>query len=148
MSRWDDDDPLFEDLADAMSGIAREAKSVARKGEAAFTWRSVDADILLASLTFDSSVDAMAERRSEPSDSRVLVFHSLLLALELEVTPDQILGQLDPPAVAEIFLETADATTRFEVDDLGFFVAPRPSGPVRLRCETASARLVTDWVRL
>jgi hypothetical protein len=148
MSRWDDDDPLFEDLADAMSGIAQVAESVARKGEAAFTWRSVDADLLLASLTFDSSLDAVAERRSDTRGTRVLVFHSSPLVLELEVTSDQIMGQLDPPAAADIVLESADATTRFEADDLGFFVAPRPRGPVRLRCETASARLVTDWVHL
>jgi hypothetical protein len=47
-------------------------------------------------------------------------------------------------------VEAADGVTfHVEADDAGFFDLPgMPRGPVRLRCDTPTGRLVTDWVRL
>jgi hypothetical protein len=70
--------------------------------------------------------------------------------MELEVLPDQIVGQLVPPATAEIVIESeSGARVKVSSDERGFFIiAPLPASPVRLRCDTATGRLVTDWVTL
>ena len=59
-------------------------------------------------------------------------------------------GQILPPSAAEIRIETADGTTYdIVVDESGFFELPTlPAGAMRLRCDTATGRVVTDWVQL
>lgn len=147
--RWDDDDQLWEDLKEATADLGPMAGSVARKGAAVFSWRSVDEDLLLASLIFDSLLDGAGMRRSPSYGERVLVFQASAFSIELEVASDRVLGQVDPPAVGEVILETTDGLTQtITSDDLGFFMAARPEGLVRLRCATPSGQLVTDWVRL
>jgi hypothetical protein len=147
--RWDDDQHLLDDLSDALRDAAL-AGIFAEYGKGAYAWRTVDQDLLLASLSFDSSLDRVQERRSDRDDERVLVFTAPPLSLELEVMPDCIVGQIIPPGPGEIQVEAADGITfSVEADDAGFFDLPgMPRGPVRLRCDTPTGRLVTDWVRL
>ncbi len=111
-------------------------------------WHLVDKD--LASLSFDSSVEPVRAQRAEPGQARVLIFTTTPLSLELEVMADHVVGQIVPPGPGQIVVETPDgATFQVEADDIGFFdFAGVPRGQVRLRCETATGRLVTDWVRL
>lgn len=147
--RWDDDQDILDDLSDALRNAAL-AGTIAEYGKGAYAWRTVDQDLLLASLSFDSSLERVQERRSDPDDARVLVFTAPPLSMELEVMTDRVAGQILPPGPGEIWVETADGvTSHVEVDDLGFFDLPAmPSGPVRLRCDTPTGRLVTDWVHL
>jgi hypothetical protein len=97
-----------------------------------------------------SRLERGPERRSDPGDARVLVFTASSLSLELEVMPGRVVGQIVPPGPGEIWVEAADGVTfHVEADDIGFFDLPGlPRGPVRLRCDTPTGRLVTDWVRL
>jgi hypothetical protein len=147
---WDDDQEILDELSEALRGTAPLADKLAVYGKGAYAWRTVDQDLLLASLTFDSSLEHAQERRSEPGESRVLTFTAAPLSLELEVVPDHVVGQIVPPGPGEIQVETADGVTfHVEADDIGFFDLPNmPRGPVRLRCDTPAARLVTDWIRL
>lgn len=147
--RWDDDQNLLEDLAEALRKAAL-AGPLAGYGKGAYAWSTVDQDLLLASLSFDSSLERVGERRSGAGDGRVLVFTAAPLSLELEVLPDHVTGQIVPPGAGEIRVETSDgATFHVEADDTGFFYIPRKlAGPVRLRCDTPAGRLVTDWVHL
>jgi hypothetical protein len=147
--RWDDDQHMLDDLSDALREAAL-AGTLAEYGRGAYAWRTVDQDLLLASLDFDSSLERVQERRSDPDDARVLVFTAPPLSLELEVMPDRMVGQIIPPGPGEIRVEAADGVTfHVEADDAGFFHLPgMPRGPVRLRCDTPTGRLVTDWVRL
>lgn len=147
---WDDDQRLFDDLAEAVRATAPLADAIAEYGKGAYAWRTVDRDLLRASLSFDSSLERAPERRAGPGDPRVLTFTAAPLSLELEVTPDQVVGQVVPPSAAEIRVETTDGVT-FDVaaDDIGFFVLPNvPHGTIRLHCDTPVARLVTDWICL
>jgi hypothetical protein len=148
--QWDDDQDLLDDLADAVREAASLACPLAEQGKGVYAWRTVDQDLLLASLSFDSSLEHAQQRRSEPDDGRVLVFTAAPLSLELEVMTDRVVGQIIPPGPGEIRVETtAGATFLIEADDAGFFELPdKPRGPVRLRCDTPLGRLVTDWVRL
>ncbi|MEU4292634.1 hypothetical protein AB0E63_30800 [Kribbella sp. NPDC026596] len=148
--RWDDDDCLLEDLAEALRETAPLARTVAEHAEGALSWRTIDEELLRAILTFDSSLEPVAETRAEPGENRLLVFTSAPLSMELEVTLVEVVGQILPPSAGEILIETADgAEYRVTADETGFFVLPTlPAGSVRLRCDTATGRVVTDWVRL
>lgn len=148
--RWDDDEHLLEDLADALRGVAPIARRLAEHAAQAYSWRTVDDDLLLAALSFDSSLGRQPQTRSEPLDARVLIFNAAPLSVELEVSAGQIAGQLIPPCTGEIVVETVDGGRRqIATDESGFFlVSPLPKGQVRFRCETPEARLVTDWVTL
>jgi hypothetical protein len=147
--RWDDDQNLLDDLSDALRE-APLASTIAEYGKGAFAWATVDQDLLLASLSFDSSLEPVRERRSDGGDGRVLVFTAAPLSLEIEVMPDHVSGQILPPGPGEVRVEASDGITfHVEADDAGFFYLPRRLlGPVRLRCDTPAGRLATDWVRL
>jgi hypothetical protein len=103
----------------------------------------------LASLSFDSSLEPVRGLRGDPG-GRILIFTTAPMSLELEVMADRMVGQIVPPGPGEIVVETADGTSfRVEADDIGFFdVASAPHGRVRLRCDTPTGRLVTDWICL
>jgi hypothetical protein len=147
---WDDDQRLLADLSEAVRDTAPLADVIADYGKGAYAWRTVDRDLLRASLSFDSSLERATERGSGPDDPRVLTFTAAPLSVELEVLPDQVVGQLIPPGAGEIRVETADGVTfHVQADDVGVFVLPSvPRGTIRLRCDTAVARLVTDWIHL
>lgn len=88
--------------------------------------------------------------RADSDDARVLIFTSSSLSLELEVLAGHVVGQIVPPGPGEILVETSDgATFQVEADDIGFFeLSGGPRGSVRLRCDTPTGRLITDWVCL
>jgi hypothetical protein len=104
----------------------------------------------LACVSFDSSLEPIQGMRAEPGRARVLIFTAAALSLELEVMADRVVGQIVPPEPGEIIAATPDgACFRIEADDIGFFdFDALPRGPVRLRCETSTGRLVTDWICL
>jgi len=146
--RWDDDQHLLDDLSNALRQAGYVGALMA-SGSRAYAWRTIDEDLLLAPLSFDSSLE-QAQRRSGPDDERVLVFTASPLSLELEVRPGHIAGQIIPPGAGEIRVEVADGVTfHIEADDTGSFTVPGTlRGLIRLRRDTPTARLVTDWVRL
>ena len=150
LPRWDDDERLFEDLAEAVRATAPLARQIAEHAEGALSWRTIDDDLLQASLTFDSSLEPAAATRAELGETRVLVFTSTPLSIELEVVRAEVVGQILPPGAGEIFVETSEGTEyHVSVDQSGFFTLPTlPAGEIRLRCDTATGRIVTDWVQL
>jgi len=103
-----------------------------------------------APLTFDSWMEQVRVMRAEPGHARVLIFTATVLSLELELMADRVVGQIVPPGPGEVVVEAPDGGSfRIEADDMGFFdFEGMPRGQVRLRCETAAGRLVTDWVGL
>lgn len=155
MRDWDDDQQLLADLGEAVHAVQGLADQVAARGrEALTTWTSVDDELLLACVSFDSLYESTGVVRSESGNGsgagRLLVFSAEPLSVELEVGPGGIVGQVVPPAPAQVRLEAADGTVQeVDADDLGFFTLEAiPGGPVRLRCDTATSKLVTRWVEL
>lgn len=104
----------------------------------------------LACVSFDSSLEPVRIMRGDRGEARVLIFTTTPLSLELEVMADQVAGQIVPPGPGEILVETPDGgSIRIEADDIGFFsFVGLPRGRIRLRCDTPTGRLVTDWVCL
>ena len=141
------DQDLLAELSAAVRAAAL-AGTVAEHGRGAYAWHSIDQD--LAWLSFDSSAEPVRALRAQPGQARVLIFTATPLSLELELMADHVVGQIVPPGPGRVVVETADGTTvQAEADDLGFFdFTGMPRGSVRLRCETPTGRLVTDWVCL
>jgi hypothetical protein len=142
-----DDLHLLNDLSDAVRAAAL-AGTVAEHGRDAYAWRTIDQDLAL--LSFDSSVEPVRAWRAGSGQARVLIFTSTPLSLELELMADYVVGQIVPPGPGQILVETPEGiAVQVEADDIGFFdFAGMPRGRVRLRCETPTGRLVTDWVCL
>ena len=116
--------------------------------QAAYSWRTVDAE--LAALTQDSLTDEAVLVRGGPAVPRALVFEGSDVSVELEHTEDGLVGQLVPPSDGEVTLLGPDGELgHATVDELGCFsFDPAPHGLVRLRCQTATVRMITEWIRL
>jgi hypothetical protein len=110
----------------------------------------------LAALTYDSALEVMAEQlvatRSEAATLRSLTYASQSLTIELEVTRDALLGQVQPAQAARAEVVTRDgAVIPVEVDEVGWFtVRPVPGSPFRMACTTrdGSIRVMTPWIEL
>ena len=121
--------------------------SVTEAGKAAFTWRTIDAE--LAELVFDSSRDQLAGVRSETLAERQLTFQSPNVEIEIMLVGDtrHLVGQLVPAQEAEVTLITGEASSPTQTDKLGRFdfsqVMP---GRIRLQVHTAEGQsITTQW---
>lgn len=142
------DEALMRELHDAVrarEAVPDRARDAAR---AAFAWRSIDAELL--ALTHDALAEAEALVRAsgdEPAP-RILSFEAAGISLEVEISAEQLVGQLLPGAPGRITLESPQApSVTVDLDDTGFFEFRKPPlGPVRLRLDASGRRLTTSWV--
>lgn len=132
------DEPAWEPAPAALVAAAK----------AAYTWRTIDAE--LASLTYDSLLDLAASgvRRSGESDA-VLVFEGVDAQLVVMLATRSVRGQLVPPAAATVTVLGPDGELgRWDVDGSGRFDVPIAAGhPVRLRLDLADTSILTSWFR-
>jgi hypothetical protein len=147
--RWpDDDDALLAELGQALAPPDAEEARLRADAVAAFTWRTVDQELELLSLSHDSSVAGAAFRGSpDTAAPRILVFESDRLTLELQVDDEVLMGQIAPPRSALIVVESPQrVVAQANADDAGFFRLPRPPvGTMRLR---VGDELITQWLPL
>ncbi|MGH4015199.1 MAG: hypothetical protein ACRDSL_15010 [Pseudonocardiaceae bacterium] len=147
----DNDDQLLMELGEALRSAGPITDDDLSRARAVYSWRTVDDELALASLVYDSRVDERPLVRGESATgARTLVFEGEAVSVEVDATPDALRGRVVPPGRADVSLLTlggpAGETT---ADDMGSFVlTAAPPGPVRLLCKTATTNLVTDWVRL
>ena len=119
-----------------------------RAAQAAFTWRTVDADLEILSLESELAVsDAARVRGTGPGAPRMFAFHGDRLSVEIEIDDDGIVGQLTPPGPARVTLVTPDGPlAAADADEVGGFTLPAPPpGPMRLDCQRGSDRFLTEW---
>lgn len=146
---WDSDERLAADLAAAMRAEKDVPARFVAAGKAAFAWRTIDAE--LSALTYDSAQEdpVLAGTRAEQAAVRTLTFVASDVSIDLELTPEALLGQLVPAQPGELTVTLRDGSTRTaEVDDLGWFaVRPRPKGTFRLRFRSPGHRdVLTAWI--
>lgn len=159
-ARWDDDDRLLADLRAALAAPLELPAGWQAAADAAWSWRTVEDDLRLATLSFDSRLQPVGGVRGD-AESRTLVFDWPGLSLEVEVLPGQLVGQLVPLAAdgldtpapvvrGAVQLLTADGQyAAVETDDTGSFLVMRPEhGPVRLLCRAGDVQGRTDWLTL
>jgi len=147
--RWSDDELLRELRAALQESPVDE--SVIRAAEAAFTWRTVDAELELLALATDSALtDGAMVRGGGPGGPRTLAFHGERLSVEIEIDENGIVGQLTPPRPGQVTLVTASGPqATAQADEVGCFAFPPPtSGPLRLDCRLGTDRFITEWVTL
>lgn len=147
----DDDDALLRELGAALRSAGPSTDDDLARAKATFTWRTVDNELALAALVYDSSVqDRPLVRSGVGPNGRTLIFEGATILVEVDATGEVLTGRVVPPSRADISLMAAGGTIgRTTTDDVGrFMLTAPPSGPVRLFCQTATMRLVTDWVRL
>ena len=145
---WSDEE-LLGALRDALTAADDLPRNFVDAGKAAFAWRTIDAE--LAALTYDSAWDALepVPIRSESATLRSLTFASEEWTIEIELTPDAVLGQLDPAEAGTVRARgDGGEFGAAAIDDLGFFaLRPVPGGPYRLICTTTSGTtILTGWI--
>lgn len=145
--RWTDDE-LLQELREALAEPPAD-ESVIRAAQAAYTWRTVDADLELLSLEAGLEMTSGAlVRDGGPGAARTLVFRGGRLSVEIEIDEAGIVGQLIPPQPGQLTLVTADGPqATAQADEVGCFALPLPgSGPLRLDCRLGADHFVTEWV--
>jgi hypothetical protein len=150
MTERDNDEVLALELAEALRDAEPHVDEVADRAKGAFTWRTIDEDLLRAELMFDSTQETAPSLTRGTDSGRVMVFSAELKSVEIEVLSDRVVGQFLPQSTGVVEVEgDRGVLASVPVDDLGFFVIePVPPGVVRLRCTTPSTRFVTEWVRM
>ena len=143
--RWTDDE-LLRELRAALREPSVDEKLI-RAAQAAFTWRTVDADLEILSLETELVRDAALVRDAGQGAPRVFAFHGERLSVEIEIDHDGLVGQLTPPGPARITLVTPDGPqAAADADEVGCFTLPAPPpGPMRLDCQRGSDRFLTEW---
>jgi len=119
-----------------------------RAAQAAFTWRTVDADLEILSLEAElTASDTALVRDAGQSAPRVFTFQGERLSVEIEIDDVGIVGQLTPPGPARVTLVTPDGPqAAADADEVGCFSLPTPrAGPMRLDCQRGSERFLTEW---
>ncbi|HEX3592193.1 MAG TPA: hypothetical protein VHV74_21445 [Pseudonocardiaceae bacterium] len=143
-----DEDPLLAELAAALRSRQAVPDRFVELGRSAFAFRDTAAEI--AALAEDSTALAGA-RAAERADLRSLTFVSGATAIEVEVTPTGLVGQVVPPRAGRIeVLTPAGPFAEVAVDEVGWFsVQPPPSGPTRLHLSTEDGTTIsTEWTTL
>ncbi|ANZ38827.1 hypothetical protein BBK82_24930 [Lentzea guizhouensis] len=141
---WDSDEVLLDALRDALSTPPSSdvPPEFVEAAKAAFTWRTVDAELLLIT-SYDSVLDdTLFARARSTSTARQLVFDADGVTLQVEVSAAGVTGQLMPAAGDVTLVAPAGDVETAPVDELGMFVmGPGPRGPVKFRFAGGS----TDW---
>jgi len=147
--RWTDRE-LLSELNKALEEPPLD-ENIIRAAQAAFTWRTVDAELEILSLDAGLEHAGTAQvRGTGPGSPRMLAFHGERLSVEVEVDDAGIVGQLTPPGPGQVTLVTPDGPrAATQADEVGCFaLPPPPSGPVRLDCRLGDDHFVTEWTNL
>jgi hypothetical protein len=80
--RFDDDEVLALDLVEALREARPLVDEVAERAKGAFTWRTIDEDLLAAQLRFDSAEQAAPSLTRGAEGGRVMVFSADLRSVD------------------------------------------------------------------
>jgi hypothetical protein len=150
-TQWDrSDDDLMGELKEALEEARSVPPDLLEAAKAAFTWRTVDEELEMLALSYDSAMADTALVRGVGSPERMLVFESEDLTMEIEVGEEVLMGQVVPTWPGRAILEDPQGPLQeTEADDGGFFLFRRPTtSPVRVKWIAGETRVVTAWVPL
>lgn len=149
-SRWRTDDDLLAELGAALREEQVE-ESVIRAGQAAFAWRTVDAELEIILLDAASALAGTSQvRGDQPGSPRTLFFRGERVSVDVEIDDAGLMGQLTPSGQGQVTLITADGPQATALtDEVGGFTLPPPgSGPMRLECTLGADHFLTEWTTL
>ncbi len=136
---------LLRQLAAMFDVVDPVPPEVLQAGHAAFTWRTIDAE-----LAEDSLLTGTGGVRG--ADTRLLTFESPSVNVVVEVTElgdrRKLVGQVIPVLSGELRIEHPDGGTTVSVDEQGLFNAESvPVGPARIVLSVpGGGAVVTSWV--
>ena len=139
---------LLSALGEMFDQVDPVPPEVVRAGYAAFTWRTIDAE--LAELAEDSMLAGAGSVRG--TDTRLLTFEAPSVSVVVEVTEmgerRKLVGQLIPACAAALRIEHPAGATTVAVDEQGLFSAESlPAGPARVALTVpGGGAVVTSWV--
>lgn len=140
---WDSDEVLLDALRDALSTPQDDVPpEFVEAAKAAFTWRTIDEELLLIT-SYDSVLDdTLFTRARSTATARQLVFDAEGVMLQVEVSAAGVTGQLMPASGPITLVTPAGDHETAAVDELGMFVmGVAPRGPVKFRFASGC----TDW---
>lgn len=138
------DDELADAVRAALGGRDPVPAHVVAAAMASLAWR--DLESRLAELVADSAAELTAVRGTGP---RLLTFEAAGQVVEIETEETggrlRIVGQLVPPAAAQVVIQQPAGERRVDADELGrFAVDGLAPGPTRVVC----GRVRTAWTIL
>ncbi|MFG1777832.1 hypothetical protein ACGFIR_15230 [Micromonospora sp. NPDC049051] len=145
------DEALLAELRAALRDADPVPEHFLSAARAAFAWQSIDAELELAELTFDSVCDPEPAGLTRSTGStRTLMFRSGPVVVEIEVTSTGIVGQVSPARGGRVVAQTSVGPyEEVPVDAVGFFsMGVPPAGPVQLCAHTSGFTVATAWVSL
>ena len=156
-SNVSDEDRLLGELRRLVNRVDPVPDEVTAYAKAALGWRRIDAE--LAELLSDSVLepDSLAITRGDGAQARRLTFRSGDLEIDLEIQETDsgivLMGQLAPPARAEIDVQREDrsASVKVEADALGRFRAELAAGGrirLQIRREPPAPPIETSWIEI
>ena len=142
------DDNIEAALRAVLAAGDRVPEAALAAAKAAIGWRDLDADLAL--LTSESGLGLSHLRGGPP---RLLTFRSGQQVIELEVSSaagaTRLIGQLDPPAAADVTIESAQGSRSARADSRGrFSVVGLSDSWLRVivsRADHPDARTATEW---
>ena len=151
----DDHGELLGSLRDLMRELDPVPDKVVSYAKAALGWRRIDAE--LAELLSDSALESesVALTRAGVAHARQVTFRASDLEIDVEIQDRDpgvlLLGQLAPPASAEVEVQRDDGSVAatVEADSLGRFRAELAEGGrirLRVRREPPATPVETSWI--
>ena len=140
---WDSDEVLLDALRDALSTPSDDVPpEFVEAAKAAFTWRTIDEELLLIT-SYDSVLDdTLFSRARSTATARQLVFDAEGVMLQVEVSAAGVTGQLMPASGSVTLVTPNGDHETAAIDELGMFVmGVAPRGPVKFRFASGC----TDW---
>jgi hypothetical protein len=99
-----------------------------------------DADI---GVMFEIELEGVRDDSDDTDDVEFIGIHVRVAA---SLSPSRIVGEVTPWNGGTVLLEHQHGTLDVEIDDDGsLYIASPPTGPLRLRVQTADGELVTEW---
>lgn len=146
-----DDSTLLGELREAIREADQVPEEFLTAARAAYIWRTIDSELAIAELVFDSACDPEPAGSTRSAGSaRTLTFRSGPVVLEIEVSAAGVVGQLSPAQGGRITARTAEGPYgQATLDRVGFFaLGPPPAAPVRIYASTSEYAIATSWVCL
>jgi hypothetical protein len=143
------DDQLAERLRRALDAADPVPPAVLQAARAAFTWRTIDAE--LAELVADSALAPEAAGLRSAGTARRVTFRARDVEVEVLITEEgavRLEGQIVPPGPGRVDLDTGEGARTAVADHVGRFAFGEVQpGPLRLRVTTDEGVVIsTDWI--
>lgn len=145
-----EDEKLLAKLREGLGESDAVPSDVTAFAKAAFTWRTIDAE--LAELDYDSIDEDLPAGVRSSATARMISFQAgqWMLDVEYDEAMGRLLGHVSPQATYTIELHSAGALFTVESDELGRFEADGVSpGPLSMIVRLTDGSVIkTQWVIL